>query len=305
MDYKKIIKKPGDKTKILSLFNFIPDKQMVKLQYRIKTGRKLDLKNPIRYTEKIQWYKLNARNPIMHSCVDKYDVRNYIREKGYSELLTECYGVYEKVADIKFESLPDRFVMKKTNGGGGLNVLICKDKSTLKREKVRLLLDNWLKATSKRGGGREWAYYGLKSKIIIEEYLENEENPDASINDYKIFCFNGKAKFFVVDIDRYVGHKRNFYDLQWNDLHIVSDCPAADREIPKPKNFSSMLQIAEALAKDFKHVRVDLYNINGKIYFSELTFYPWSGYVQFLPDRFDFELGKAFTLSEVNVERYI
>ena len=145
-------------------------------------------------------------------------------------------------------------------------------------------------------GGREWAYYGLKPGLIIEELLVNPENPDAGINDYKFFCYSGKVKYVVVDVDRYTQHKRNFYDRNWNNLHVSSDCPQANVDIPMPQNYESMLKIAEKLSEEFPFVRVDLYNVQGKVYFGELTFYPWSGYVQFLPDSFDYVLGDDFDI---------
>ena len=128
----------------------------------------------------------------------------------------------------------------------------------------------------------------------------NEQHPEAGIDDYKILCYDGKAEFIVVDTDRFIGHKRNIYDRDWNDLHITSDCPACEREIPKPENYERMLEIAEILSADFPFVRVDLYNVSGKIYFGELTFYPWSGYVQYEPDEADFLLGKDFPLRKKN-----
>ena len=127
MDYKKIIKSRKVREQILRLLRFVPDKTMVKIQYRIKTGRKLNLKNPQRYTEKLQWYKLYYKNPLMIKCVDKYDVREYVKSLGLEEILNECYGVFDKVEDIDFDKLPNQFVMKDTLGGGGDRVIICKD----------------------------------------------------------------------------------------------------------------------------------------------------------------------------------
>lgn len=292
--YKKIIRSPKMRKRILDALCFVPDELMLKLQYRIKLGRKLDLKNPERFTEKVQWYKLHYHNPLMRQCVDKYEVRKFIADKGLQDILVALYGHYEDIEQIKFDSLPDQFVIKTTNGGGGLNVAIVTDKKKFlaSEDKTKLKAQPFLE----NSGGREWAYYGLEPGIIVEELLINNDNPSAGVNDYKIFCFNGKVECIVVDVDRYIGHKRNFYDAQWNDLHIASDCEAVDREVPMPKNFEAMKRIAEKLSEDFPFVRVDLYNINGKIYFGELTFYPWSGYVQYTPDSFDFILGNKFVL---------
>ena len=283
--------------KILSALNWLPDSSMLKLQYRIKLKRKLNLKNPQRFTEKIQWYKLNYRNPVMRSCVDKFEVREYIKSKGLESILIKNYGVYNSIDEINFDDLPNEFVVKSTDGSGGINVAICNDKSSFDAEKNADAFNVGYKLT-KIHPGREWAYVGLKHKIIVEELLVNEKHPEAGVDDYKIFCFNGEPRCIVVDTDRYILHKRNFYDEVWNNLNVTSDAPACDREIQKPENFDEMMQVAKILSKDFPFVRVDLYNVSGKIYFGELTFYPWSGYVPFTPDEFDFTLGDMFVLPE-------
>lgn len=296
--YKKIIKSSKMRSKILDLLRFLPDSIMLPIQYRIKLKRKLNLKNPQRFTEKIQWYKINYRNPIMHQCVDKYQVRDYVSNKGLEDILVKLIGKFDSIDDINWSALPDSFVIKTTHGGGGINVVVCKEKNKLDVDDIKGKLKCGREPVKKNTMGREWAYYGLQPEIIIEELLVNRENPEAGINDYKIFCYNGKAKYIVVDVDRYIGHKRNFYDVNWNNLYVESDCPKADREIAKPDNLEEMLEMAEKLSKEFPYVRVDLYNVSGKIYFGELTFYPWSGYVQFEPDEFDYLLGEMFVLPE-------
>ena len=295
-EYKNIIKSPKTRKKILDMLWFLPDKIMLKIQYRIKLGRKLNLKNPQRFTEKLQWYKLNYHNPLMRKCVDKYTVRKYVERKGLKNILVPLIKKYDSIEAINWDELPDKFVMKTTNGGGGLNVIVCNDKSQMDIEEVEKKLESSDRIFKKNSGGREWAYYGLKRRIIVEKFLINKQNPEAGIDDYKFFCYGGVPKYIVVDVDRYIGHKRNFYDTEWNNLHIGSDCPKADRDIPKPENLDRMLRTAAILSEDFPFVRVDLYNINGKIYFGELTFYPWSGYVQYTPDSFDFILGNKFIL---------
>ena len=296
MDYKKILKTGKTRAAVLNAFSFLPDSIMLPLQYKIKLGRKLSLKNPQRYTEKLQWYKMHYRNPVMHKCVDKYLVREYVKEKGLENILVPLIAHYKSIDEVRWDELPNRFVMKTTHGGGGLNVLVCNDKSQLDYSEVvqRLSFEN--KPVKKNSLGREWAYYGLQPGLVVEELLVNDENPEAGVNDYKIFCYAGKPKYIIVDVDRYIGHKRNFYDVNWNNLHITSDCPASDRDIPRPEGFEQMLEIASILSKDFPYVRVDLYNVSGKIYFGELTFYPWSGYVQFSPDSADYLFGKDFKI---------
>lgn len=299
MDYKKIVKNRALRRKILQDLSFIPDSVMLTLQYRIKLGRNLNLINPKRFTEKLQWYKINYRNPLMHQCVDKYLVRDYVKSKGLEAILIPLIAHYDSLAQITWDELPNQFVMKTTHGGGGLNVLVCYDKAKLSETEVKEKLDFSNQSTTD-SGGREWAYYGLKPGIVAEKLLINRVNPDAGINDYKFFCYEGKAKYIIVDVDRYISHKRNFYDRNWKNLHIVSDCPSCDRVIEKPKNLDKMIQIAERLSEDFPYVRVDLYDVDGKVYFGELTFYPWSGYVQYEPDEWDYELGRYFKLIKYN-----
>ena len=293
--YKKLIKSRNLRMRIISMLRWMPDKSMLKLQYKVKLKRKLNLKKPERFTEKLQWYKINYRNPVLHTCVDKYEVREFVKSKGLQDILVELYGVYNSVDEIYFSTLPDSFILKSTDGGGGVNVVLCKNKADFDIESAKNTLRVGYKLTKKHPG-REWAYNGLKHRIVAEKLLINEANPEAGIDDYKIFCFNGEPKCIVVDTDRYIGHKRNFYDTEWNDLKVVSDAPACDREIPKPENLDKMLEIAKKLSEDFPFVRVDLYNVGGKIYFGELTFYPWSGYVQYTPDEFDVQLGKHFKI---------
>lgn len=294
MDYKKIIKSQKTRIRILNMLRFLPTPFMLKLQYRIQLGRSLNLKNPKRYTEKIQWLKAYYKDPLMKTCVDKYDVRKYIERKGLGEILNECYGIYESIEEIDISKLPNKFVLKKTNGGGGLNIITCEDKNSFTLD--RAILNDWLRPTPPRSLGREWAYDGLKSRIIIEKYLDDPGNPYGGINDYKIQCFNGKAFIVIVDIGRYSNHRRNFYTTDWKRIPISSDHDNFEPDLEKPQNLDELIKISEILASDFPEVRVDLYNINGTIIFGELTFYPWSGYVQFKPDEADYKIGDMFSL---------
>ena len=219
MNYRKILSSREVRLKILNLLKWVPDKVMLPVQYKLQTGKSLNLKNPKRFTEKIQYYKINYRNQLLPICVDKYEVRNYIKDNNLSGILTKFYGVYNRGEDINFDSLPDQFVIKTTDGGGGNNIIICRDKKDLNIPDTIKKLNSWLNVKNVNAG-REWAYTGIKkSQIIIEEYLENELNPEAGIDDYKIFCFNGEPYCIVRDVDRYIGHKRNFYDVNWNNLH--------------------------------------------------------------------------------------
>ena len=298
MDYKKIFKSRSLRFKILNLLNWVPDKTMIKIQYKMKTGRKLNLKNPQRFTEKLQYYKLYYRNPLMKQCVDKYEVRKYVESKQLGNILNECYGIYDKPEQVDFNKLPKKFVIKTTSGGGGNNIIICQDKNRIDKEETISKLKEWIKQNPKKSFGREWAYEGNKNRIIVEKLLEGNDEKLSGINDYKFLCYNGKVKYVVFDGDRYIKHKRSFYDENWKYIDIQSDCDKLEDVIPKPKMFDEMKKIAEKLSENFPFVRVDLYCVNKKIIFGELTFYPWSGYVNFEPDEFDFELGNHFKIEE-------
>lgn len=295
MNYKRLFRSQKVRFMILKFLSFVPDSIMLKLQYRIKMGFKLNLTQPQRFTEKLQWYKIYHRDDLMGRCVDKYEVRNYVASKGLEATLNKLYCVCTDPDEIDFTSLPERFVIKTTDGGGGENIFICRDKNTLNVDELKVRLRSW-KDKKNVNPGREWAYTRIKeSRYVVEEYLENEVNPEAGISDFKFLCFKGKPFCVVYDKDRYIGHKRNFYDMDWNNLSVVSDCPGFDDAgMEKPKGFDEMVRVAEVLSADFPFVRVDLYYLRDQVYFGELTFYPWSGYVQFVPDDFDFELGRQF-----------
>lgn len=296
--YKKLIPSRSIRFKILKMMKFIPDKQMISLQYFIKLKRIPDLKNPKRYTEKIQWYKLNYRDTKMQKCVDKYLVREYVQEKGLGNILNKLYGVYDSIEEINFENLPDKFIIKTTNGSS--TNYICKDKSTVNKEELTAKFANFFNQSG-TSAGREWVYKECVPKIIVEELLEDSEKDDKSISDYKFLCFNGNPEYVVYDVDRFTNHRRNIYDTRWNNLHIASDCPCIDGECEKPEGLDEMLKVARVLSEDFPAVRVDLYYVGGKVYFGELTFFPWSGYVQYSPDKFDLEVGTKFHLPEKNI----
>jgi hypothetical protein len=299
MDYKKIIKSRETRLRILRTLDFIPDKTMIKMQYFIKTGRRLNLKNPQRYTEKLQWYKLYYRDPLMQQCADKYDVREYVRSKGLGYILNECYGVYERVEDIDFDSLPDQFVLKDTLGGGGNSIIICKDKATFDFENAKKQMQKWLSIDSnKKNEGREWVYQGRKHRIIIEKYIESNLS-EGGLVDYKFFCFNGEPKYLYVIADRILGQIAGIgiFNVNFELLSVIrTDERPLERNIEKPKNFDEMIDIVKIISKDFPHVRVDLYNQDGNIIFGENTFFDGSGYHKYEPDEFDYELGSYFKL---------
>lgn len=296
--YKKIIRSQALRHKILHFLKFVPDKAMLKLQYWIKLRRMPDLKSPKRYTEKLQWYKLYYHDPVMMQCVDKYGVRAYIEGKGFGHILNTLYQEVDQPEQLDFDRFPEKFIIKTTNGSG--TNIICRDKKSLNQAEIRKKLRLFL-SMAEASAGREWAYNGSSKKIIVEQLLEDPANPEGGISDYKFICFGGDVACIVYDKDRFTDHKRNFYDPQWHYMPVASDHPCFGDVVEKPENLDEMLEIARKLSEDFPAVRVDLYNIAGKVYFGELTFYPWSGYVQFTPDAFDFELGEKFVLPEKKV----
>jgi hypothetical protein len=279
---------------------FIPDALMLSLQYRLKTGRKLNLKDPERFTEKLQYYKMHYRNPDMTRCVDKYDVRSFVKERlGTDKYLNTLFQVCHKADEINFDALPDKFVIKTTDGGDGANVMVCADKSKLDVNETIKTVNSWRNKRYDRVS-REWAYKGAKdSRVIVEKYLEDDGNADGSIDDYKFLCYDGKFRFLWVDKDRFSGHKRGFWDENLNFLEgVYSDWPTFGKGgIPLPENIQEMIALSEKLAAGFPFARIDWYNIKGKITFGEITFYPWSGNVVYTPDSFDFELGKFFNVN--------
>lgn len=276
------------------MLRFVPDEWMLKAQYRIKCGRRLNLKSPQRYTEKIQWYKLNYRDEKMRVCADKYLVRRFIEEKGLGHILNELYAVFKTPEDICLDALPDKFVLKVSNGSS--TNLICRDKSLLDLKKVQKQFREYL-IQSNSNAGCEWVYNDGTPVIIAEKLMEDPEHLNTSIPDYKILCFNGKPEYIIRVGGRYTESCCHVvYDTDWNKQEVLI---AGSPSVPiseRPENLEQMLEIARTLCDGFPAVRVDLYSIEGRIYFGELTFFPWSGYTIFQPDSFDFTMGEKFLL---------
>jgi teichuronopeptide biosynthesis TupA-like protein len=295
VSYKVIFRDKALRLRLLRLLSFVPDKWMIIMQYFVKTGRLPNLENPVRYTEKIQWYKLHYRTPLITKCSDKIAVREFVEAKGLGAILTQCYSITRQVDTINFDELPKSFAIK-FNNGSGVNVFVA-DKSKADEKHIK----NSLKAAidnSHAESGREWGYYGVSPGILIEELLPRDRNND--IPDYKFFCFSGRVEYLYVMrnyVDNHDQGECSFFTRQFEKLpYSRSEYKPIAAHVDKPKNFNEMIRIAEILAKDFPHVRVDLYNVEGVIYFGELTFYPASGYTKFEPDDFDSIMGKKFQL---------
>lgn len=271
----------------------IPDKLFLQLMFYARMGRKLDLKNPKSFNEKLQWLKLYNRNPEYTKMVDKYEAKEYVASIIGNEFIIPTIGIYNTVDEIPWESLPNQFVLKCTHDSGG--IVICKDKNTLDIEEAKKKLSKGLSKTYFYQN-REWPYRNVKPRIICEKYMVDESGYE--LKDYKFFCFNGTPKIFKVDFNRTCGHRANYYDLDWNLLEFgeVKFPFDPERKIEKPLNFELMVKIAAKLSRDIPFVRVDLYNTNGKIFFGELTFFPSSGSGRFSDDKWDKTLGDWVTL---------
>lgn len=267
-------------------------------RFRASMHRELDLSNPVTFNEKLQWLKLYDRRPEYTMMVDKYLVRDYIANKLGEEYLIPLLGVWDDPDDIDFDSLPDRFVLK-CNHNSGLGMCICKDKSTLNIKKVKADLRKGLKQDYYLTG-REWPYKNVPRKIIAEKYMEDFFLHE--LRDYKFFCFSGEPKFTLVCTNRFSvsGLKEDFYDLEWKHMAMSRlNHGNASVEIQKPKNYELMCDFARQLAKDIPFVRCDFYEINGRLYFGELTFFPASGFEGFEPENWDKSLGDWITLPQL------
>ena len=274
----------------------ISDEKAVKKYYKKKSGKELDLNKPQTFSEKLNWYKLNDRNPLMAQCADKVAVREYVTEKGYADCLNEVYGVYDRVQDIDYDSLPNQFVIKAAHGSH-MNYIV-KDKSTFDWKHAKKMMKTWLHQDI-YWSGREWVYRNIPKRIIIEKYLEDETG---ELRDYKFFCFNGKPQFMQLEVGRYTAfNTRNFYDVEWNLLPFGKEIPHnPDIVVEKPHMFDEMIDLATILCKPFQFVRVDLYQANNKMYFGELTFFPAGGASDFVPSEYDNIVGNMWKLSQQN-----
>lgn len=298
MGYKTVLKKSdlllrvNDKLKEIYLKKCVSDEQLIKKRFRKRLGREVNLKNPTKYNDKLQWLKLYWKDPLATKCADKYEVREFIEEEIGEKYLNELYSVYESVDEINLDELPNSFVLKGTHGSG-YNI-ICKDKTLMNWEKEFKKMKRWLR-NNYYWSKREWVYKDIKPRIICEKYMEDETGKAPM--DYKIFCFSGKPKMIQVDVDRFGEHKQNFYDIDWNFMNVeIENFSDQSVEVERPKLLNEMLKLSEKLSKNFPQVRVDFYSFNNKIIFGELTFFHHSGMGKFFPPEFEEEMGSYFKL---------
>lgn len=269
-----------------------PDKLFLKVRFRLTMGYWMDFDNPKTYNEKLQWLKINDIHPEYTKMVDKVDAKDYVASIVGDKYIIPTLGVWDSVDDINWEILPNQFVVKSASDSGG--VVVCKDKSKLDIKAAK----RKLKALGGRDytrASKEYPYKNVSHRYIAEEYMEDESGYE--LKDYKIFCFDGEAKFLFVATGRQQNDTRfDFYDTEFNHLPLTNGHANADVWPVKPANFEEMLEVAGKLSKGIPHLRVDLYNINGKIYFGELTFFHWSGIVPFEPKEWDYKFGEYLKL---------
>ena len=296
--FRELIKNPRKIIAALArrgMFRWLTDQQYLGLIYRMRIGKKLNLKQPASFNEKLQWLKIHERKPEFTRMVDKYEAKKYVAERIGEQYIIPTLGVWDRFEDIDFKTLPNQFVLKCTHDSGGL--VICTDKSKLdmaaaKKKITRALKKNYYYL------GREWPYKNIKPRIIADQFL-NDGNKKELI-DYKVLCFNGKAKCIFTCTDRFSedGLKVTFYDLDWNRMPFERHYPADRKAISAPKSLNVMIDLAEKLARDLTFVRIDFYEADGKPYFGEITLSPGSGCEEFTPDEWDYRLGDWIRLPE-------
>ena len=279
----------------IDLCSHMPDEMYLKMMYRIRTGKKLNLKNPKSFNEKIQWLKLHGDNDSKTVLVDKYSVRQYIANKLGEEYLIPLLGVYNRAEEINVEQLPEEFVIKCTHDSG--SVILYRGGGItpeLQKQLNRALKRRYYLAS------REYYYKDVKPRIVIEKMMRNEDG--SGLIDYKFYCFHGEPKFLYVSSD-FHDHSRtrvSFFNMDWSNAAFQRKDYKQLEKLPKiPENYHKMVEIAKQLSKDFPFVRVDLYEISGKIYFSEMTFSPCGGMMPFEPQEYDEIVGSYIKLYDL------
>ena len=277
------------------LLKFLSDKAFIKAVYRAKFGKKLNLKNPKTFNEKLQWLKLNDKDPKYAKMVDKYEAKKYVGDIIGEEYIIPTYGVYDNFDEINFNSLPNSFVIKCTHDSGG--VAICKDKKIFDKKSAKEKIEKSLKRNY-FNEGREPVYKYVKPRIIVEKYMEDKKQKE--IVDYKFFCFNGEPKImYISDGSHTENQSIAFFDMDYNLLDIEREDYKKMVDIPlKPKNFEKMKEFSRILSKNMYHLRVDFYEINGHLYFGELTFITCSGLIPFKKQEYDELLGSYLDIGD-------
>ena len=275
------------------LYKYLSDEDCLRKIYKKKLNKELNLDNPKTFNEKLQWLKLYNRRPEYTMMADKCAVKQYVTGKIGSEYVVPLLGVWNDFDDIDFAALPEQFVLKCNHDCG--SIVICRDKKTFDYDATRKKLTRCLKRNY-YWEGREWPYKDIPPKIIAEEYLDSGDGKPPV--DYKYFCFRGEPKIMFIATDRGIDTKFDFYDMDFNHLEFVHGHPNANAALEKPEKFEEMRSLATVLSNGIPFVRVDFYNINGRIYFGEYTFFHWGGLMPFVPENWDYTLGSWLTLPE-------
>ncbi len=282
-------------TKIASI---IPDKLYLNLLFRLEMGYKLDWENPQTFNEKLQWLKLYNRKPEHAQMVDKVEAKKYVANLIGEEYIIPTLGVYDSVDEIDFDKLPNQFVLKCTHDSGG--VVICSDKNKLNIIAAKKKLRQGLRCHYYYQN-REYPYKNVKPRIIAEKYMVDESGYE--LKDYKFFCFNGEPKALFIATDRGSATeetKFDFFDMDFKHLPFTNGHPNSTKPINKPIGFDKMKELAAKLSQGEPHLRVDFYDINGQIYFGELTFFHWSGMMAFEPEEWDYKFGEWIKLPKIS-----
>lgn len=272
------------------------DELYLKLMFKYRMGYELNLNNPKTYNEKLQWLKLHDKNPLYSKLVDKHEVKDYVSKMVGSKYVIPELGVWDKPEQINWEALPEMFVLKTTHGGGNTGVVVCKDKSKLDKKLTIKRLSESMKQDLYKDS-REWPYKNVPKRIIAEEYVEDAATKE--LRDYKFFCFDGQVNFLFVGSERQKPGedvKFDFFDKDYNHLILRQGHPNSKQLPEKPSCFEEMKDVAAKLSKGIPHVRVDLYEANGNVFFGEMTFYHFGGIVPFEPSKWDEEFGTMIIL---------
>lgn len=304
---KKAIGDPGyrlDCLAWLGFFDRMPDEDYLRLAFRVKQGRELDLADPRTMNEKLQWLKLHDRRPEYPTMVDKAAAKDWAARRIGGEHIVPTLGVWEHFDQIDFDALPERFVLKCTHDSG--SVVVVPDKSRLDREAARKKLEKGLKRNYFRVN-REWPYKDVPPRILAEEYLESRggerdgSGEPGQLTDYKIYCFQGQAKLMMIATDRFSSRQTriDYFDRDFHWLDMTWGYPHSETAPPKPPLFEEMIAMAEKLAAGLPHVRVDLYVVDGWLYFGEMTFYDDSGFAKIEPPEWDLRLGSWLELPRI------
>lgn len=271
---------------------FVPDIPYIQMYYFARFRRLCNLRNPVTYNEKLNWLKLHDRRAEYVRMVDKYEAKEYVAGLIGREYIIPTLGVWERFDDIDFNALPDQFVLKCTHDSEG--VVIVRDKSRMDIEAARDKIEAAMKCNFYYIG-REWPYRNIKPRIIAEQYME--DHVDGELRDYKFFCFNGEPKAMFIASERGPGTtKFDYYDLDFHHLDLIQHYPNAAKPPRKPDTFEQMIELARTLTRGIPHVRADFYEVDGRLYFGELTFFHFSGFMPFQPAKWDKIFGKWLEL---------